>query len=311
MEVIIGIDIGGTNTKYGILKKNGFILYENKVSTNKFKLLKDFINYLTIELNIELKKIKYFKLLGIGIGAPNANYYSGCIENAPNLIWKGKIELKKLFQEKFNVPIIITNDANAAALGEMHFGSAKNIKNFVMITIGTGLGSGIVSNGEVIYGHDGFAGELGHTTVVNNGRNCNCGRKGCLETYVSSRGITETYNELSLNSKFNYNKILTSEEIFNIAKNNNPIAIKTFDKTADILGYSLSNLVAITSPQIIVLYGGVAESGDLLIKPTKKYMEKYLLDIFKNKTNIVKSKLNKYNGALLGASSLVLNEIQS
>ena len=145
---------------------------------------------------------------------------------------------------------------------------------------------------------------------MKNGRNCNCGRKGCLETYVSSRGIIETYKELFLNSK-NNNKILTSEEIFNKAKNNNPIAIKTFDKTADILGYSLSNLVAITSPQIIVIYGGVAESGDLLIKPTKKYMEKYLLDIFKNKTNIVKSKLNKYNGALLGASSLVLNEIQS
>ena len=231
----------------------------------------------------------------------------GTIDFAPNLNWKGVVPLVQLFEEHFLFPVVLTNDANAAAIGERIYGAAKGINDFVMVTLGTGLGSGFVVNGNLVYGHDGFAGELGHTIVEKNGRECGCGRKGCLETYASASGIVRTAKEFlenSNNSLLADVKELSSKSIADAALKGDALALEIFDYTAEKLGFSLANTVALTSPKLIVLFGGLAQSGDLILKPTKKYMEAYLLNIYQNKVAIVPSKLKASDAAILGASAL-------
>ena len=306
-SLTIGIDIGGTNTVFGLVDHMGNCLSHDSIKTSHFNVVEDFVDAVCLKLNKLIAVQNGVEIIGVGIGAPNGNYFSGNIEFAPNLNWKGIIPLSKLFEERLNIPTTLTNDANAAALGERIYGAAKGVDDFVMITLGTGLGSGFVANGELIYGHDGFAGELGHTTVEKNGRLCGCGRNGCLETYVSATGIVRTAKEFldkSSNSSLADLDVITSKSISDAAIAGDKLALEIFDFTAEKLGFSLANTVAITSPKLIVLFGGLAQSGDLLIKPTKKYLEKYVLSIFKNKIEIVPSKLNASDAAILGASAL-------
>jgi glucokinase len=249
------------------------------------------------------------EILGIGVGAPNGNFYTGTIDFAPNLPWKGQIPLAQLLHDKFGIRVMLTNDANAAAIGEMVYGAAKGMKDFVMVTLGTGVGSGFVANGELIYGHDGFAGELGHTNAVRDGRQCGCGKKGCLETYTSATGIVKTVKEfLARDAKASLLRNIenvTSKDIFDAAEKGDALALEIFDYTGKILGQSLADVVAIMSPKAIVLFGGLAGAGKYIFEPTKKYMEDNLLKIWKGKIRIIPSELKESDAAVLGASSLV------
>ncbi len=313
-EVVIGIDIGGTFTKYGFVNLEGEILEEGTISTDTHDEIDSFIN----ELEESVRKTSNngnYKIKGVGIGAPNGNYYKGTIEYAPNLRWKGVINLSELFSAKFKVPAVVTNDANAAAMGEMLYGGAKGMKNFLMVTLGTGLGSGFVANGKIIYGHDGFAGELGHIIVDPEGRKCNCGRQGCLETYVSVTGIERTVFELMANEtnpselrEYSYNK-LDAIMISRAAENGDKLALKAFEETGRILGLKLADAMAVTSPESIFIFGGLAGAGDLILNPTKKYFEEYLLNVFKGKATIQFSALQGKNIAVLGAGALIWNEL--
>ena len=311
-ELRIGIDIGGTNTVVGIVDKEAEFFAKNQISTNKFYTAQSFVNALIETINTCINSIKtQFVIKGIGIGAPNANYYSGTIESAPNLNWKTNLPLVDILTKKFNLPVVLTNDANAAAMGEMIYGGAKKMKNFIVVTLGTGLGSGFVVNGELLYGNDSFAGELGHTIVDINGRICACGRRGCLETYASATGIKKTVIEYLNNSNYesSLNNIdidkLNSKDIFLSAKDGDKLALDAFDYTAKMLGVQLANAVAITSPEAIFLFGGLALSGNYILKPTKKYMEEYMLNQFKNKVKLQLSSLIGKNAAILGAAALV------
>jgi glucokinase len=313
-EVVLGIDIGGTFTKFGLVDFEGTILAEDNMATDPYDRIEDFI----VQLKKEVEKLsseKKYKIKGVGIGVPNGNYYKGTIEFAPNLKWKGIIEISKLFNKEFDLPTVITNDANAAAMGEMLYGGARGMNNFLMITLGTGLGSGFVANGQMIYGHDGFAGELGHVTVDPEGRQCNCGKKGCLETYASVTGIERTVFELLCNevhpselrghSFEDLDAIMISEA----ANNGDKIALKAFDETARILALKLADAVAHTSPETIFLFGGLAGAGELILEPTRKYFEKYLLEVFKGKIKIEPSSLQGKNIAVLGAAALIWNDL--
>jgi len=316
IKVMIGVDIGGTNTKFGFVDKNGKCYFEKSIPTKAEEKSEQLFERLFSEINRAYKKFENkLELAGIGIGAPNANYYKGTVEQPPNLNW-GTVNVIQEIKKYSSLPSAITNDANAAAIGEMLFGTAKGMKNFVVITLGTGLGSGIVVNGKLVYGADGFAGELGHTIFDPNGRQCGCGRKGCLETYASANGIKRTAFELmastSIPSKLRsipYEK-LTSKDIYNAAKKGDKLALECFDVTARILGFKLADTVAHLSPEAIILFGGLAVAGDLLIKPTKKYLEENLLNIFKNKVKILQSALIKKNSAVLGAAALMWNELE-
>ena len=306
-KLVIGIDIGGTNTVFGLVDDTGNCLAQDSTNTRNFPLVTDFVTHLSNSIKELMLVHSDADYIGMGIGAPNGNYYTGSIDFAPNLKWEGIVPLVDMFSKHFDFPITLTNDANAAAIGERIYGAAKNVDDFVMITLGTGLGSGFVVNGELVYGHDGFAGELGHTIVEKNGRDCGCGRKGCLETYASASGIVKTAKEFLENSTSsllsNLNE-LTSKCIAEAANKGDKLALDIFDYTAEKLGFSLANLVAISSPKLIVLFGGLAQSGDLIIKPTKKYMEDYLLNIYQNKVQILHSKLKNSDAAILGASAL-------
>ena len=313
-DVILGIDIGGTNTKFGIVSKKGDLFFEKSISTSKHKEVKTFISEIKKQVfeNYDSKK---YNIKGIGIGAPKGNYYKGTIEDAANLPWKGVIPLCSFFEEAFNLPALLTNDANAAAIGEMMFGGAKEMKDFIMITLGTGLGSGIVANGKMIYGQDGFAGELGHTVVYAEGRQCPCGKRGCLETYASATGIERTVFELMASEldiselrKISFEK-LDAKMISEAALKGDKIALKAFDYTAKILGMKLADAVAHTSPEAFFLFGGLAEAGKLIFEPTKKYMEHFLLPIYRNRVKILPSKLQGKDIAVIGAAALMWNEI--
>jgi glucokinase len=312
-EVAIGIDIGGTFTKFGLVDREGNVLAENAIATYKHESPHSFIKVLFTELEIMLSPFSTeLKVMGVGVGAPNANFHKGTIEHAPNLKWKGIVPFKSLMEPYFNgLPIILTNDANAAALGEMVFGSANGKRDFLVVTLGTGLGSGFVVNGKLVYGHDGFAGELGHVTVVPGGRQCNCGKKGCLETYVSAPGIRRTLMELCAKTviesplrELSFIK-LSAKDITEQAQNGDELALEAFRYTGEILGAALANAVAITSPETIYLFGGLAKAGNLLLEPTKKYFQENLLNIFQGKSNIELSSLHDRSAAILGASSLV------
>ena len=308
MKLAVGVDIGGTNTVFGLVDEKGNCLAQDSIKTSEYSIVNDFVAAIYKRVKVLISTQNNVEIIGMGIGAPNGNYYTGTIDFAPNLNWKGIVPLAELFKECFNVPIFLTNDANAAAMGERIYGAAKNVNDLVMVTLGTGLGSGFVVNGELVYGHDGFAGELGHTIVEKNGRLCGCSRKGCLETYASATGIVKTAKEFLANSSDSLLadvEEITSKSIADAAEKGDELALSIFDFTAEKLGFALANTVAITSPSLIVFFGGLAQSGELIIEPTKKYMELNLLKIFKNKIDIIPSGLNASNSAILGASSLV------
>ena len=307
MKLAVGIDIGGTNTVFGLVDETGNCLVQNAIKTGDYPAVEDFVNEVQKGVNALISKFNDLTIIGMGIGAPNANFYTGTIEHAPNLKWKGVVPLVRLFEAYFDFPISLTNDANAAAMGERIYGAAKGIDDLAMVTLGTGLGSGFVVNGELVYGHDGFAGELGHVIVEKNGRLCGCGNRGCLETYASATGIVKTANEFLAKSKDSILSDLpeiTSKAIADAALQGDKMALEIFDYTAEKLGFGLASMVAITSPKLIVLFGGLAQAGDLILKPTKKYMEQYLLKTFRNKIDIVPSQLKAADAAVLGASSL-------
>lgn len=309
---VIGIDIGGTNTVFGLVDARGTVIASGSIKTAKHAKVEDFIDELyekvthLIESNDAVDKIN-----GIGVGAPNANYYTGTIENAANLTWQGIIPFAKMMQDKFGLPVAITNDANAAAIGEMTYGVARGLKDFIMITLGTGVGSGIVINGQVVYGHDGFAGELGHMVVKrNNGRLCGCGRTGCLEAYCSATGVARTAREFleirtdpSVLRDMPIDQI-TSKDVYDAAVKGDKLAKEVFDYTGTLLGEAMADMVVFSSPQAFVLFGGLAKSGDLLLKPLKAALEKNLMSTFKGKVQVLMSELKEADAAVLGASAL-------
>ena len=314
-EVVLGVDIGGTNTAMGYVDRNGSLLIDSSMPTDAHRTAEDFFERLHNKAEQLFHQIQNKVILvGIGMGAPNANYYKGTIEQPPNLSWK-YVDVVKAMKQWYRQPIVLTNDANASALGELFFGAAKGMKNFIVITLGTGVGSGIVVDGKIVYGHDGFAGEIGHTIIDPNGRLCGCGRRGCLETYASAGGICQTARELI--QKSNSPSVLrsldlqalTSKQIYEAAQHGDTLALEAFDRTGYYLGLKLADSVAHTSPEAIILFGGLAAAGDYIIKPTKKYLEENLLGIFKNKIQVLHSGLASGNAAILGAAALVWNEI--
>jgi glucokinase len=317
-DVVVGIDIGGTFTKFGIVDREGNCLMENFMSTDKYSELDVYLDHLHTEIEELIHSInEKIDIKGIGIGAPNGNYYQGTIEHAPNLNWKGVIPFVEKIKEYFpGLPVRLTNDANAAAIGEMIYGGAKGMKDFIIITLGTGLGSGIVVNGHVVYGNDGHAGEMGHINVKHRGRNCGCGKSGCLETYVSATGIKRTAFKLlaeridkSELRDISYND-LTSKMISEAAKKGDKIACEAFELTGRILGVKLADAVAFSSPKTIFIYGGLAQAGELIFEPTIRYMEENLLPIYKGKVDVKPSQLQDTNAAVLGASALAWKELQ-
>lgn len=312
-QYAIGIDIGGTNTKYGIVNHRGEILQQGELKTEVYPEINSFIDALYKTLKPVITSLKKRNFQGIGIGAPNGNYYTGTIEYAPNLKWRGVIPLAKMISEKFGMPAKLTNDANAAAVGEMMYGAARGMKDFIMITLGTGVGSGIVANGQLILGHGGFAGELGHTIIVPGGRlHKGTGAHGSLEVYASASGVVNTALELlkdnpkekSLLRKYSANEI-NSKVIYECALKGDRIAIETYEFTGKILGEAFANFIMFSSPEAIILFGGVTRSGELIMKPTKEHMEKNLLPIFQNKVKLIFSELKESDAAILGASALV------
>jgi len=309
---VVGIDIGGTNTVFGIVDARGTVIASDSIKTAKHSDVNDYIDELHTELTRLIKaNDAEDKINGIGIGAPNANYYTGIIEDAPNLPWPTPIPLAQLITDKFGIPCIITNDANAAAIGEMTYGVARGMKDFIMITLGTGVGSGIVVNGQMVYGHDGFAGELGHTTMKrHNGRICGCGRTGCLEAYCSATGVARTAREFleirSDKSKLREYDIdnITSKDVYDCAISGDKLAKEIFDYTGNILGEALADFAVFSSPEAFVLFGGLTKSGDLIMKPVRESFEKNLMSIFKGKIKILISELKESDAAVLGASAL-------
>lgn len=310
-QVALGIDIGGTNTKFGLVNHRGDILVKGSIPTDHYDTPEEFVEALYSKITPLIDEFANNQIKGIGIGAPNANYYRGTIEQAPNLPWKGIINFTELIVKKFEKPCKITNDANAAALGEMMYGAARGMKDFIMITLGTGVGSGIISGGNLIYGHDGFAGELGHTIVKPGGRkHWSTGSEGSLEAYASATGITITAKKMraefpdSMLNQYPEEKI-DSKTVFECAQKGDPIAIEVFRYTGQKLGEALANFVMFSSPQAILLFGGVIKAGDFILKPTKMHMERNLLPLFRNKIDLVFSELNEADAAILGASALV------
>jgi glucokinase len=310
---VVGVDIGGTGTKFGIVDNVGNVLFSSEISTKKHEQVHTFIDELHEKLSELIDKVGGFgRIKGIGVGAPNGNVYTGNIEYAPNLPWKGVIPLAKMLQDKFRLPVKLTNDANAAAVGEMMYGAAQGMKDFIMITLGTGVGSGIVANGQLIYGHDGFAGELGHTTIIPKGRmHPGTGKKGCLESYASATGVTNTAIELLASSdrpsllRGVPHEQLNSKVVFDAASKGDEIAKEVFDFTGEILGRALANFVMFSSPEAIILFGGLTKSGDFLLKPTREHLEANVIQIFQNKVKILVSHLKESDAAILGASALV------
>lgn len=314
-EVTLGIDIGGTNTVFGYVDRLGNCVFESAIPTNSHESADHLFSRLKTAIDDSYSKLNgKYSLIGIGIGAPNANYYKGTVELPPNLNW-GYVNVVEIMKKYYDLPAVITNDANAAAIGEMKFGAAKGMKDFIMITLGTGVGSGIVVNGDLVYGADGFAGEIGHTIYDINGRQCGCGRKGCLETYTSAGGIKRTVFELlaDLNDESELRNVtfsdMTAKMICEAARKGDKIALKAFEETGRILGIKLADAIAHTSPEAIILFGGLASSGELIFNPTKKYMEENVLNIFKNKVKLIPSALTEGNAAVLGASALIWNEL--
>jgi len=309
----IGIDIGGTGTKFGIVDRIGNVLFTGDLSTKKHKKIETFIEELHDKLSSLITSVGGpGRIRGIGVGAPNGNFYTGTIEYAPNLPWKGIIPLAQLIQDKFQLPTNLTNDANAAAIGEMMYGAAQGMKDFIMITLGTGVGSGIVANGHLILGHDGFAGELGHTIIIPDGRfHEGTGKHGSLESYASATGVMLTAKEVLAKTK-EYSLLrdipldeIDSRKVYDAAVKGDKVAREIFDYTGKILGLALANFVMFSSPEAIILFGGLTKAGDLILKPTREHMEANLIQVFQNRVKILVSHLRESDAAILGASALV------
>jgi glucokinase len=317
-ELTIGIDIGGTNTKFGLVDRSGQVISHGSISTAKHDEFRDYFKDLSTALRGAMEAIDgEYKMNGIGVGAANGNYYKGTIERATNLKWKGIIPLAEMLREEFDMPAIITNDANAAAVGEMVYGAAKGMKDFIVITLGTGLGSGLVANGVLINGKHGIAGELGHTSVNPAGRYCNCGKRGCLETYVSATGIKRTvyklladYLEDSELRGISFDN-LSTKMITECAVRGDDVALAAFEYTGRILGMKLADTIVHTDPEAIFLFGGLSLAGDLIFKPTIRHMEANLMPLFRGKIKVLPSALQDQAAPILGASSLVWNHLDS
>lgn len=310
---VVGIDIGGQTSKIGIVDTRGNVTCQSVIRTDTHTDVNLFIN----DLHDAISKLVntscgFENIRGIGVGAPNGNYYTGTIENAVNVVWGGNkiIPFAELLSVKLSLPVALTNDANAAAVGEMTYGVAKGMKNFIMITLGTGVGSGIVINGEVVYGHDGFAGELGHTTAVRyNGRLCNCGRTGCLETYTSATGLARTARELIESTDIpsqlrNITSPITSKDVYEAAVEGDQLALQIFEFTGKKLGESFADFVAFSAPEAIILFGGLARAGDFIMKPVEESMNANLLPLWRGKIKLLFSQLKESDAAILGASAL-------
>lgn len=306
----LGIDIGGTGTAFGIVDRRGQILEKGEMPTRGHATVQDFIAALKQQLALIIEKVGADNIVGVGVGAPNGNFYTGEIAYAPNLPWEGVIPLAKLISESLHQKVTLTNDANAAAIGEMMYGAAKGMKDFILVTLGTGVGSGFVANGQMIYGHDGFAGEIGHVIAVREGRRCGCGRNGCLETYASATGIVKSAEEW-LNDRTDETILrkekgrITAKMIHEAGEAGDAFALELFAYTGKILGQTLADAVAITSPQAIIFFGGLAKSGEMLMKHVRTHMEANLLKIYKNKVQLTYSALPDADAAILGASALV------
>lgn len=313
-NLAIGVDVGGTNTKFGIVNQQGEILIQDRIKTNEKETIEGFIELLAEKL---LPMIEQFggveNFVGLGMGAPNANYYKGTIEYAANLKWKGVIPMADMLEKRFGLPVKMTNDANAAAVGEQIYGVAKGMKNFITVTLGTGVGGGIITDGKIVNGFNGFAGELGHIVVRHGGRlHKGTGIKGSLEAYASATGLRDTAIELlqanpdknSLLRDYTIND-LTSETVFICAEQGDALSNEIFEFTGTILGEALATFVHICAPEAIVLFGGLTKAGDLILKPTRKAMEDNLLQVFKDKIKILYSDLKEADAAILGASALV------
>ncbi len=311
-KYVIGVDIGGQTSKLGVVDARGNVLAQSTIRTDTHEDVNLYVDDLVDAIRKLADQIEGLGTVrGIGIGAPNGNYYRGTIELAPNLRWKGIIPLAKLVSDKIGLPVALTNDANAAAVGEMTYGAARGMKDFIMITLGTGVGSGIVINGNVVYGHDGFAGELGHTIQVrNNGRLCGCGRNGCLEAYASAVGVARTAREIletttkkTILRDMPWDKI-SSKEVFEAAVQGDEVAIDIFNFTGDLLGKALADFVAFSAPEAIILFGGLTKAGDLIKKPVVDALNNNVLDLWKNKIKVEFSQLKESDAAILGASAL-------
>ena len=310
---VVGVDIGGTGTKFGIVDNVGNVLFASEISTKKHEQVHTFIDELHQELSVLIEKVGGVgRIKGIGVGAPNGNVYTGNIEYAPNLPLKGIIPLARMLQDKFKIPVRLTNDANAAAVGEMMYGAAQGMKDFIMITLGTGVGSGIVANGQLVYGHDGFAGELGHTTIIPNGRlHPGTGKKGSLESYASATGVAQSAIEILENTdrpsllRGIPKGELNSKAVFEAATKGDEVAKEVFAFTGKVLGMALANFVMFSSPEAIILFGGLTKAGDLILKPTREHLEANVIEIFQNKVKILVSHLKESDAAILGASALM------
>jgi len=308
---VAGMDIGGTNTVFGIVDARGNILCHDSVKTQAYPAIEEYIEAVCGKLMPMVREhIGLDSLKGLGIGAPNGNYYSGCIEQAANLPWKGVVPIASMFSERIGLPVILTNDAKAAALGEMTYGAARGMKDFIMITLGTGVGSGIIVNGQPVYGCDGFAGELGHAMVRPGGRSCGCGRKGCLETYCSATGIVRTAREMlvastepSLLRRIPIED-LTSKELYEAAVKDDKLALEIFRFTGTVLGEALANFVLFSRPEAIILFGGLAKAGRFILEPTREAMEANMYNVFKGKVKLLFSELKDADAAILGAGAL-------
>ena len=311
---VIGIDLGGQTAKFGIVDARGNVLKQTAIRSNTQNNPEEFINDLAegIKKLID-KEYSIEDIRGIGVGAPNGNYYTGCIENAANLTWAKNqiVKFADMLSNQIGVPVALTNDANAAAVGEMTYGAARGMKNFIMITLGTGVGSGIVINGDVVYGHDGFGGELGHTCAVrNNGRICGCGKTGCLETYASAMGVARTAREIIelTDRKTLLRNIpaenITSKDVFDAAIEGDEVAKDIFAFTGRMLGEKFADFIAFSAPEAIILFGGLTKAGDLIYKPIVENMNLNLMPIWRNKVKVLFSTLNESDAAILGASAL-------
>jgi len=319
-KVAAGIDIGGTNSVFGLVDRDGNILAGGSVKTAQYPDAEEFTEVIFNEVMKALRSIgNEYELAGFGIGAPMGNINRGTIEYPAGLPWKGITPLADYFKKHTSLPVIVTNDANAAAVGEMIYGAARGMKDFVVLTLGTGLGSGFVVNGRLVYGNDGFAGELGHTTIKPgySERECGCGKTGCTETYISATGLKRTLIKVMANSlqpsklrKYSFEE-LDAKIIYEAALEGDPLAIKAFEYTGMMLGIKLADIVAHTSPEAIFLFGGLANAKDLIFEPARKYMEENLLSIYRGKVKILPSGLEEKNAAVLGASSLVWSELEN
>lgn len=308
-RLALGIDIGGTNTAFGLVNRRGEILKRGSISTRGFATAKEFVQALQAEMSPLIEAYGKENLLGIGVGAPNGNFYTGEIVSAANLEWKGHIPLAKMMQEILGLNTRITNDANAATIGEMMYGAAKGMKDFIMVTLGTGVGSGFVANGQLIYGHDGFAGELGHVRAVPGGRQCGCGRQGCLETYASANGLLRTaqewLRERNTPCMLRHEEALSAASITQAATAGDSLAKELFEFTGKILGECLADAVAITSPEAIILFGGLSLAGPMIFEPTQRHLEASMLHIYRGHVRLLPSALPDADAAILGASALV------